>query len=996
MKKSELLAASALVMLPTMPAAAQTATTTSAQTTAPTNGPGQEATGADTSSPQRDGNGIGDIIVTAQRQSQRLQDVPIAVSAFTAENLEKQQIVNPTALQQTLPNVTFTKTNFTSSSFTIRGIGDLCVGSTCDSATGIHVNDMPVLGTRLFESEFFDLERVEVLRGPQGTLFGRNATSGVVNFITAKPDLSRIAAAGEFEYGNYDSKRVKGMFNLPFTDTLGIRVAGTYLNRDGYTRNLFNNTRIDDRDLYSVRGTLSYAPNSDTRVDLIGYYFHEKDNRSRIQKQLCHRDPTGVLGCLPDKLANETLNGNSTLASVLASQEFFRAAGIGALAPFALGSIYGTDQFAGVVNPADPRTVRVDSVPTYFADEEQYTAKIFHDFGKVSFNFTGGYMRNTVDSTSDYNLAVENSFAGNAGLNLLDAVGRPGLPGAVLNNVRQYLIPNGPSQLCQSLPTPANSGVYGGNSICAPTSLDFDRSVADTRQYSAEAHIDSSFDGIFNFVLGGIYLDSKQHNTDYYVNSFGLDYSSGVLGSALSGGTAFSATPFYRNNSADFHLKSYGIFGETYFAFTDALKLTLGLRYNHDEKDVSARTSFLIDNAVPALNPLVPFGAADANTILNNGTYDFDATTAGAQPFANASAKFSRFTGRAVVDYQITNDNLIYASYSRGYKSGGINPPLSSAFAVPTTFAPEKVDSFEIGSKNTFLDGTLRFNLTGFYYKYQQLQLSRIVARTSVNDNVNVDIYGVEAEAIVSPIPRFVANFNFSYLHSKVKDDKFLANPRDPSGGRSDAVIIKDITNTSNCAVQSTAGSAAAANGYVNAINGGINGSTGAGLRNTVAIPGTNTTGAFSICSALQASAASVGAAFGGIQVLGAGVEVNVRGNELPNAPTYKVSAGIQYTIDFAGGFNLVPRADINYTGDSWGTIFNKNPIDRIRGYEVVNAQVQLNAPDDRFYVRGFVQNLTKNNATTGLYVTDQSSGLFTNIFTIEPRRYGVAAGFKF
>ena len=189
MTKAQLLAATALVVLPALPAAAQTATTTTSQNSAPTNGPGMEATEADTVAPAQNAGGVGDIIITAQRQSQRLQDVPIAVSAFTAENLEKQQIVNPTALQQSLPNVTFTKTNFTSSSFTIRGIGDLCVGTTCDSATAIHVNDMPLVSTRLFESEFFDLERIEVLRGPQGTLFGRNATSGVVNFITAKPDL---------------------------------------------------------------------------------------------------------------------------------------------------------------------------------------------------------------------------------------------------------------------------------------------------------------------------------------------------------------------------------------------------------------------------------------------------------------------------------------------------------------------------------------------------------------------------------------------------------------------------------------------------------------------------------------------------------------------------------------------------------------------------------------------------------------------------------------
>src|SRR3546814_7401362 len=163
---------------------------------------------------------------------------------------------------------------------------------------------MPLVSTRLFESEFFDLERVEVLRGPQGTLFGRNATSGVINFITAKPDFSGFHAAGEFEYGNYDSKKVKGMINLPIGDTLGVRVAGVYLNRNGYTKNLYDNSRIDGRNLYSLRGTLSWEPTSDTRLDLIAYYFHEKDDRSRIQKQLCHRDPTGILGCLPDRVGD--------------------------------------------------------------------------------------------------------------------------------------------------------------------------------------------------------------------------------------------------------------------------------------------------------------------------------------------------------------------------------------------------------------------------------------------------------------------------------------------------------------------------------------------------------------------------------------------------------------------------------------------------------------------------------------------------------------------
>jgi len=122
---------------------------------------------------------------------------------------------------------------------------------------------------------------------------------------------------------------------------------------------------------------------------------------------------------------------------------------------------------------------------------------------------------------------------------------------------------------------------------------------------------------------------------------------------------------------------------------------------------------------------------------------------------------------------------------------------------------------------------------------------------------------------------------------------------------------------------------------------------------------------------------------------------VNIDGNRLPQAPSFKWSIGAQYTIDIANGWSIVPRADINYTGGFSATVFNLN-VDRVPGYEIVNAQIQVNSPDDRFYVRAFVQNLTDNNAITGQAVGDQSAGLFTNIFTIDPRRYGLAAGFKF
>src|SRR3546814_12857792 len=123
-------------------------------------------------------------------------------------------------------------------------------------------------------------------------------------------------------------------------------------------------------------------------------------------------------------------------------------------------------------------------------------------------------------------------------------------------------------------------------------------------------------------------------------------------------------------------------------------------------------------------------------------------------------------TGRFVIDYKITDDNLIYASYSRGYKAGGINPPLQPVFAVPESFKPEQVDAFEIGSKNSFGNGALQLNAPAFYYKYKDLQLSKIVARTAVNDHSIAAIHGLEVECIERPDPDLFINLGFSSLPS--------------------------------------------------------------------------------------------------------------------------------------------------------------------------------------------------------------------------------------
>ncbi len=999
MTKLDLLGATALTLLIANPAFAQTTAPQAAE--------------------EESDTGIADIVVTAQRQSESLQSVPIAVSAFSAEALEKQQIENASDLQLTLPNVTFSKGNFTGSSFTIRGIGDLCVGNSCDSATAIHVNGTPLLGTRLFETEYFDLERIEVLRGPQGTLFGRNATAGVVNFITAKPDLTGFKASGDAEYGNFNAYKFKGMVNAALGDTIGVRLAGFYQKRDGYTTNLFDNSNVDGRDMYAVRGSIRWQPSDTTTIDLMGYYFREKDDRARIQKQVCQRDPTGILGCLPNRREFGATNNNSTFVGALTSREFFAFNGLPA--SLGLGSLYGPDSNSTFVNPASVRQVRTDFNPEYFTDEQQYQARIDQELGAMKLQVTGLYQKTRVDSRQDYNLNVADRSGYAVALGTLTALaggaGGAGLA-AYLSPISTALIPGGPAgPLCVSETEPSGTGAFGGKKRCSTVTSEFDRSNAKNRSWSAEAILSSDLDGPLNFLVGGIYVDSKTTDGDYYVNAFGIDYFTGVFGSftALGAGLppAYLGTPYFRNNAIKQTLKSYGIFGEAYYEVTDKLKITGGIRYNNDKKSGSARSTLA--------SFLVPYSSTSAFSSPFVGSFDADPGRAGNQLTQDRKVNFSEITGRLVMDYQISDDNLVYASYSRGYKSGGINPPLQPIFAVNESFNPEFVNAFEIGSKNTFANGKFRFNATAFYYQYKALQLSRIVARTSVNDNVDADIYGFEAEGIIAPSRNVLVNLGFSYLHTKVAADKFLSNPRDPSGGRSDAVIIKDISNGANCAVVSNSGNVAGVNGFVSTINtvvlngiaAGRNGGTNpAPLQGTTAFPadaGVTARGAFSICSVLDTAARSGVAAispafaalqpvlnsFGSVSVLNEGVAVNIRGNKLPQAPNFKFSTGFQYTAYLDNGMTVVPRVDLTYTGDSFGNIFNGN-VNRVKGYSQINAQMQLNGQDDKWYVRGFVQNLTNNNATTGLYVTDQSSGLFTNIFTLEPRRYGIAAGFKF
>ena len=889
----------------------------------------QQAGAAEESTPPKDTQVIDVVIVTAQRREENLIDVPIAVAAFSNEALERRQIDQATDLQLNVPNVSYTKTNFTSSSFQIRGIGVSSVGASSDSGVETHFNTMPLKNPRLFETEYFDIERVEVLRGPQGTLYGRNATGGAVNIIARKPQKD-FEGNLEVEAGNYNEMKGKGAINIPLGETVAARIAGIYLQRDGYTENLFTGHDIDDRDQYAVRGALRFRPSDATDITLMVNYYKEDSHRSRVTKQMCHHDPAGAYGCLPDGLAFETGNMRGTLGGNLGefgpllldladgtvNNSFF-----GAPLPPQLIQ-YGTDVNSGSVVPADLHKTYAEFDPIYQADETVATLEFSHDFGNLTLTAVGGYADTSFLSQTDYNWSVAGlPYNGPAVAALTAAFG--GVPISEIDA----------STLLGSL--------NGSIRNVGTTSRNYDQSDEDAHQWSAEVRLASQFDGPWNFQVGAFYMDADEA-TNYFVVTSELDYWAQVT-RAYSPFVS-SAPPYYINATPSASLKTSALFGELYWDMTDRFKWTLGLRYTHDDKGIKDRQMLF---SVPVANP---------PTATQFNDFRVDDTT------------FDEVTGRFGFDIKPGwfDDSTLYAFYSRGYKAGGFNPPLDRSLpqfaGTPEVYDPEFVDAFEVGSKNLMAGGRVQANLSAFYYKYNGLQVSKIVARTSVNENVDAQIYGVEGEFVFSPAKDFLIDANFAYLHTKIKDFSSI-DPRDPSNGDPNWTTLKDISDGSNCILASSQVATARQFGLV------LPAALG---------------GPFGFCGALQENGFSVQD----------GIAANLDGNRLQSAPEWSFKVGAQYTFGI-GSLNLTARADYYWRDDFYARIFNR-PIDKIPSWDTLNAQVELASQSGSWYVRGYVNNALDDDHLTGMYVTDASSGLFTNVFALDPRTYGLTLGFRF
>ena len=182
-------------------------------------------------------------------------------------------------LVKQVPNLTFTKTNFTGYNIQIRGIGTQAISVTTDPAVAVAFNDIPFIRNHFFEQEFYDVAQVEVLRGPQGTLYGRNATAGVVNLVSAKPS-DQFEAMASADIGNYQNRRLEGMINIPIVDDrLDIRIAGEWTKRNGYSFNEMTDKPHRRPRSWSGRVSLRVHPIEKLSANLVWEHFSEDDDR---------------------------------------------------------------------------------------------------------------------------------------------------------------------------------------------------------------------------------------------------------------------------------------------------------------------------------------------------------------------------------------------------------------------------------------------------------------------------------------------------------------------------------------------------------------------------------------------------------------------------------------------------------------------------------------------------------------------------------------------
>jgi outer membrane receptor protein involved in Fe transport len=651
-----------------------------------------------------------EIIVTATRRSEALSDVPIAVSAVSGETLAKSGASDVRQLTQVAPSLLVSgatsEVNFTAR---IRGIGTVGENAGLESSVGLFIDGVYRSRTGVGLSELGEIERVEVLRGPQGTLFGRNSTAGLINIVTKGPSLSD-GFSGNFSgtYGNYNYARLDGAVNLPLGDTAAARIDAVWQQRDGFIENVTpGEPDINDRNRWLVRGQVAWEPSDDIKLRLIADYSERKEN-------CCG----GVL-LNPVRNLSRDVNG-LPVASANTLLPLLQAFGANFPVP-----------------PAGESFVRAQSTTPgvdYRSDSKDWGVS-----GELTWDL-GGATLTAITAYRDY----LNEQGQDADFQAMDILRRSDLD-------RHFQLFTQELRLQGEALDGRLDWLVGG--YFASETLNVDDDLVYGADYERYANC-----------LAATALSAANVNpasatcSNLPATSWpGFQGIATLTSSARLNGTG--------NNSSSFRQKStnYAVFTHNTFDIVeDKLKLTLGARYTHEKKELSSRASFTNTLCPAILN--TPFQSLASLACVINGTAPSFAAGAPGTEFSEG-----QWTGTAVLSYKPDDRLMVYASASKGYKAGGFNldfsaldrpcsttggsaaqnaactallarPAQTPGNARPEAsdlqFGSEKVDAFEVGFK---WDGPgIDVNFAAFYQRYSNYQLNTF-------NGVNFEVTNIQA-----------------------------------------------------------------------------------------------------------------------------------------------------------------------------------------------------------------------------------------------------------
>lgn len=942
---------------------------------------------------QSDATAVEDIIVTAQKREQSIQDVPIAVSAFSGESLQALQIEGGSELLRAIPNVTFSKSNFSMYNFAIRGIGTKALSAGSDPAVAVAFNNSTMIRNRLFESEYLDVNRVEVLRGPQGTLYGRNATAGVVNMIPnlPGPDFDAMLRA---EVGNYDTRRAQAMVNIPLTDTFAVRAAASMTKRDGFDYNTFTDRHVNDRDLWSARVSAAWHPSDRFNANLIWEHFEEHDARSRTGKQLCTRDqgPTttgGVTfipnsyeqgklsqGCLPGSLYSDAAYGTPQGAAYgflpLAARQWVGANGS------VYSPVFNTDPFKDSSQSRNLREISTPIDPVFRVKNDVVQFNMSYDLtDSLTLHSQTLYTRDNFYSTQDYMRFVSAPI-------FADTSGTTAPNGQVTNG-----------------PTPG--GMYKDPQLGSSNRmLSMDMSTSKNHQFFQEVRLQSNNEGRFNYAVGANYTKFKTEDNYLVFNNlfsflgewfYNYDFMTG-LPRVCRDGTAFECIGvdyepletsdlqghnyFRSRNSVT--TQSWALFGEGYWQLAPEWGLTVGLRYTEDKKTSTPYPSQLL------------LGTWD---LLGSGPYSGGQVSWGYPALPDIEQKWDAVTGRLVLDWSPNEDIMIYGSYARGYKGGGANPPRADIdtrvlqyLPLPELFKPEYLNAFEVGAKTTWQDGRMQFNTTAFYYDYKDYQVSQIQDRIALNENYDAKSYGIEFEMVYRPTPNFRLDANLGVLKTKIANGEESIDIMDRTQGNPDWVLVRPWAQVpSNCIAPKEYVDKIVQrklNNMINALSALCGGGFLAGTFDPTFPWGQNHSATYGFTYFPHVEAPNGGRGF----------MADLGGNELPNAPRWTANVGAQYTFRFAN-YDLTVRGDYYRQAKSYFRVYNTE-YDRLKGWDNMNLSATWEYAPRNITVQAFVKNLFDDAPIVDAFTNSDDSLLTTNVFTLDPRVWGFAVTKRF